>query len=81
MSVLSCQITTDAAKVMLKMGEMQIFGSFLTMFKLCPVCRISSSIASETLKCFEEAICSKDHARGPEVLAAWSTQEQNKSAS
>ena len=36
--------------------------------------RISSAIASETLKCFEEAICSKDHARGPEVLAAWSTQ-------
>ncbi len=24
-----------------------------------------SAIASETLKCFEEAICSKDHARGP----------------
>ena len=43
--------------------------------------RISSAIASETQKCFEEAICSKDHARGPEVLAAWSTQEQNKSAS
>ena len=43
--------------------------------------RIYSPIASETLKCFEEAICSKDHARGPEVLAAWSTQEQNKSAS
>ena len=42
---------------------------------------ISSAIASETQKCFEEAICSKDHARGPEVLAAWSTQEQNKSAS
>ena len=39
------------------------------------------AIATETLKCFEEAICSKDHARGPEVLAAWSTQEQNKSAS
>ena len=35
-------------------------------------------IASETLKCFEEAICSKDHARGPEVLAAWSTQSRTK---
>ena len=81
MSVLSCQITIDAAKVMHKMGEMQILGSFLTLFILCPVCHICSAIASETLKCFEEAICSKDHARGLEVLAAWSTQEQNKSAS
>ena len=45
----------------------------MVMFK-----RISSAIASETLKCFEEAICSKDHARGPEVLAAWSTQSRTK---
>ena len=37
-----------------------------------------SAIASETQKCFEEAICSKDHARGPEVLAAWSTQSRTK---
>ena len=39
---------------------------------------IYSPIASETLKCFEEAICSKDHARGSEVLTAWSTQSRTK---
>ena len=49
-----------------------------TIGEQIPQCCIYSPIASETLKCFEEAICSKDHARGPEVLAAWSTQSRTK---
>ncbi len=51
---------------------------YLTSFYKEQKYGICSAIASETLKCFEEAICSKDHARGPEVLAAWSTQSRTK---